>query len=45
MKWSVIILQLLFLAHLLHILKIKFPDHSLETIYLDQGLLSPSSKC
>ena len=44
-KWSVIILQLLFLALLLHILEIHFPDHSLETIYLDQGLLSPSSKC
>jgi hypothetical protein len=39
-----IILQLLFLALLLPILEIKFPDHSLETIYLDQGLLSPSSQ-
>jgi len=42
-KWSVIILQLPFLALLLRILEIQIPDHSLETMYLDQGLLSPSS--
>lgn len=44
-QWSVIFLQLLFLALLCHILEIQFPENSLETIYLDQGFLSPSSKC